>query len=178
MRDLVIAELERRHAAADADLEPAVAQMIEDADLLGQPQRRIERQQIDQRPEPHALGRARDRAEIDARHRHEIERRRMVLGDVQAIDAGLVGGGGEFQALVERGGDRAIRALDMIEDSDFHYCLRLDCDSQPHERDIASRSGGTLHDPGAIGKVSARRPLLPKGPRPCKNAKQAQGDRL
>ncbi len=125
VRDLVIAELERRDAAADADLEPAVAEVVEDADLLGQPQRRIERQQIDERPEPHALGRARDRAEIDARHRHEIERRRVMLGDVQAIDAGLVGGGGEFQALVERGGDRTVRALDVIEDSDFHCCLRF-----------------------------------------------------
>ena len=44
----------------------------------------------------------------------------MMLGDVQAIDAGLVGGGGEFQALVERGRDRTVRALDVIEDSDLH----------------------------------------------------------
>ena len=45
----------------------------------------------------------------------------MVLGDVQAVDAGLVGGGGEFEALVERLRDRAIGgALDVIEDTDFH----------------------------------------------------------
>src|SRR5207249_10154768 len=31
VRDLVIAELERRDAAADADVEPPVAEMIEDA---------------------------------------------------------------------------------------------------------------------------------------------------
>ena len=128
--DLVIGELIGRHAAPDADLEPAVAQVIEDADLLGEPQRRNERQQIDQRADPHPLGRARERAEIDARHRHEIERGRVVLGDVQAIDAGLIGGGGEFEALVERLRDRAIGgALDMIEDTDFHFwpALSGDC---------------------------------------------------
>ena len=39
--------------------------MIEDADLLDQAQRRVERQQIDQRAESHAFGRARNRAQID-----------------------------------------------------------------------------------------------------------------
>ena len=63
-----------------------------------------------------------------------------MLGHVQAIDAGLVGGGGEFQPLVERGGDRTVRALDMIEDSDFHYCSRLDCWIGP--------TGRTSHPPG------------------------------
>ena len=35
--DLVVIELERRHAAPDADLEPPVAEMIEDRDLLDEP---------------------------------------------------------------------------------------------------------------------------------------------
>src|ERR1700722_5557116 len=48
---LVEFELERRDAAADANLEPAAAQMVEHADLFGQTQRRIDRQQIDQWPE-------------------------------------------------------------------------------------------------------------------------------
>src|SRR5215470_10745214 len=52
VRDLVIAELERRDAAADADIEPAMAEMVENADLLGEPQRRIERKEINERPEP------------------------------------------------------------------------------------------------------------------------------
>ena len=99
--DLVIFQFVGRHAAADADIEPAVAQMIEHADFLDQTQRRIERQQIDQRPEPHALGGARQRAEIDARHRHQIERRGVMLGDLQAIDAGLVGRFGILQPFVQ-----------------------------------------------------------------------------
>ena len=84
--DLVKLQLIGRDPTADADVEPAAAQMIEHADFLDQPQRRIERQQIDDRPQPHALGRARDRGEIDARRRHQIERRLVVLGDVQAIE--------------------------------------------------------------------------------------------
>src|SRR3989442_274685 len=75
--DLVVLELERRDAAADADLEASLAQVIENADFLDQPQRRIERQQVDQRPEADAAGRARNRAEIDARYRNHVERRRM-----------------------------------------------------------------------------------------------------
>ena len=51
-------QLERRDAAADADLEPAVAQMVEHADLLDEAQRRVERQQIDQRPEVDAAASA------------------------------------------------------------------------------------------------------------------------
>ena len=47
--------LERRHAAADAEFEPAVAHLIEHADFFDQPDRMIERQQIDQRPEPQRL---------------------------------------------------------------------------------------------------------------------------
>ena len=64
--------------------------------------------------------RARHRAEIDAGHRHHVERRRVMLGHVQAVDAGLVGRGGELQALVEEGRERAIAPLHVIEQSDFH----------------------------------------------------------
>jgi hypothetical protein len=118
--DLVEFQFIGRHAAADADIEPAVAEMIEHADFLDQPQRRIERQQINQRPEPQALGRARDGAEIDARHRHHIERRRVMLGDVQAIEAGRVRRLGEAQPLIEQSGQRPFAVFDVVEESDFH----------------------------------------------------------
>ena len=61
--DAVIAELDRRDAAADAELEPAAAHLVEHADLFGQPQRMIERKHIDQRPEAQPLGALRDRGE-------------------------------------------------------------------------------------------------------------------
>ena len=120
VRDLVEAELVGRDAAADADLEPAVAEMVEHADFLDHAQRRIERQQIDQRPEPHAFGRARERAEIDAGNRHHVEGRGVVLGDVQAVDAGGVGRLGELEALVEQQRERALAVLDMVEKSNLH----------------------------------------------------------
>ena len=47
--------LERRHAAADAELEAPAAHLIEHADFLDQAQRMIERQQIDQRAEAQCL---------------------------------------------------------------------------------------------------------------------------
>jgi len=73
--------------------------MIEHADLFDQPQRRIERQEINERAETQALGHARQRAQKDARNRHHVERCRVVLGDVHAIEAGLVGGGDLLVAL-------------------------------------------------------------------------------
>jgi hypothetical protein len=60
--DLVILELEGRNAAADADLGAAVGQVIEHADLVDHSQRRIERQEIDQRPHLDLFGEPRDRA--------------------------------------------------------------------------------------------------------------------
>jgi hypothetical protein len=98
--------------------------MIENADFLGQPQRRVEREEINERPEPDAPGRARHGAEIDARHRHQVERRRVMLGHMQAVESGLLGGDGEGQALIERGRDRAVRAFDVIEESDLHVDRR------------------------------------------------------
>ena len=113
--DLVKAELERRHTAADPDFETAIAQMVEHADFLDQAQRRAQRQKIDERSEPDALRRPRDGAEIDARHRNHVERRAMMLGDMVGIDARLVGRGDKSQPFVELGGEREVRTLDMIE---------------------------------------------------------------
>ncbi len=39
---------------------------------------------------------------------------------MQAIDAGVVGGGSEGEPLVEQGRERAVRPLDMIEQPDLH----------------------------------------------------------
>src|SRR6185312_1383919 len=52
----VILAFERRHAAADAELEAAAAQLVEHADFLYQAQRMIERQQEDHRPEAQPSG--------------------------------------------------------------------------------------------------------------------------
>ena len=44
---------------------------------------------------------------------------------MQAVDAGLVGRGGELQALVEERRERAVAPLDVIEQSDFHDGPRM-----------------------------------------------------
>src|SRR5262249_57114020 len=66
------------------------------------------------------LGLAGDGRKIDARHRNQIQRRGVMLGDMQAIKAGLVGGGGEFNPLVEKLRDRPCAVLNVVEKSDFH----------------------------------------------------------
>ena len=88
--DLVIFQFEWRNAAADADFEPAVTQVVEHADFVDHAQRRDERQQIHQRPEAHATGRARDRAKKHTGHRHHVERSLVVLSKMQAIKTGFV----------------------------------------------------------------------------------------
>src|SRR5579864_1275122 len=97
--DLVKIELEGRHAAPDADIEPAMAQMVEYRQLLEQPQRRVKREQEHQRTEANLLGRARHRAEIGPRMRDHIERRSMMLGHLIGVNSGLIRRRDELQAL-------------------------------------------------------------------------------
>src|SRR5579883_3635247 len=89
-RDAMQTELERRHAASDANLETSAAQVVEHADLFDQPQRLVKRQQVNQRTEMEALrmlGRSREK---DVRRRGHPERGRMMLRDVEAEDPGTV----------------------------------------------------------------------------------------
>src|SRR3984957_14815572 len=111
MLDLVIFQLERRYSPADAHFEATMAQVIEHADLLDQAQRGVEREQIDQRTEPHVPGRAGDRAEIDARNRNHVEGRGVMLRNVQAVDPRIVSRAGEREPLVEQRGERAVAVL-------------------------------------------------------------------
>ncbi len=113
-------QLERRHAAADTDLEPASAQVIEDADFLDQSQWRIERQEINERAKVHAPGSACDGAEPNSRHRNSVERRGVMFGDVVAIKAGLIGRRDEAQTLIELRGQGTIVAVDVVEEAKFH----------------------------------------------------------
>ncbi len=50
----------------------------------------VERQGIDQRPEPQFFGALRDRGQEHARRRPHAERRRMVLGHVIGVEARAV----------------------------------------------------------------------------------------
>ncbi|MBN8937826.1 MAG: hypothetical protein J0I13_16430 [Rhizobiales bacterium] len=57
---------------------------------------------------------------LSARHRHHVERRLVVLGEVQAIETGFVCGLDERQPLVEKLRQRPPAVFDMIEQPDFH----------------------------------------------------------
>ena len=48
-----------------------------------------------------------------------------MLGDMQAIEAGLVGGLDEVQPLVEQRRERPLAVLDVVEQSDFHFSSSL-----------------------------------------------------
>ena len=62
----VIFKLDGRRAAAEPDVEPSAAEVIEHADLLDHPQRMMQRERIDHRAEPQALGALRGRGEKHA----------------------------------------------------------------------------------------------------------------
>ena len=59
-------ELHRGNTAPEADVESPIAEMIEHAQLLEQPQRMVEREKIEQRAEPDALCLARSSGEEHA----------------------------------------------------------------------------------------------------------------
>ena len=83
--DAVVAELIGRDAAADAELEPPVAEMVEQADLLGDLQGMAQRQDVDERAEAGCrLVRWATALEPGAGGRRRRERRRMVLADMVA----------------------------------------------------------------------------------------------
>ena len=86
----VVDELGRHRAAAEADLEPPAAHLIEHADLLDHPQRMIERQRIDQRAKAQAFRALRDRSQEHAGARRHAKRRRVMLGDVIGVEAVLI----------------------------------------------------------------------------------------
>ena len=113
--DVVIAQLERRHAAADADLQPAMAEMIEHGDFLQHPKWRIKRQQIAQRPQPHVARLARQRGEEQARRGRHVDGRGVMLGQMHAPEAGFIRRRIEFEPLVEKPRQRPVGAPDMVE---------------------------------------------------------------
>ena len=97
------AELVRRVAHADADLDAAVADIVEHREVLGQPHRMVERQQADVARHPHAFGTRGDRA----RHRHPRRQvavvEEVVLGEPDEIESEPV----EHHDLVH---DRGVQA--------------------------------------------------------------------
>ena len=112
--------LKHRNAAADAELEAAAAQLIDHADLFDQAERMIERQQIDQRPEAQFRRALRQRCEDQRRRGGGAERRRVMFGDVIAVEAGAIVSLGDGQPLGVELAERHARVVDVVEDAEFH----------------------------------------------------------
>ena len=130
--DAVVARLDRRDAAPDAELETPAAHLVEHADFLDQAQRMIERQRVDQRPAepPRTL---RDCGEENAGRGCHAERRRVVLGHVIGVKAKAVIGFGELQAILIEFGERQPGAVEMIE---YAECQHVPA---PHQRIMVTR---------------------------------------
>src|SRR4029077_64458 len=60
-----------------------------------------------------------EREEERRRGRH-AQRRRVVLGDMQRVEAEPVVGLGELQAVLDLRGERLSARVDVVEDAEFH----------------------------------------------------------
>ena len=116
----IVRGLERRHAAADAELEPPAAQLIEHADFFDQPQRMIERQQIHQRAEAQLLGALRQRGKENSRRSRAADRRAVMLGEVIAVKARAVISLGKPQPAGKQLGMRDAGIVHVVENTEFH----------------------------------------------------------
>jgi len=78
-------------APSDTDLQASATQVVEHADLFDQPERMVQRQDVDTRPESHALRALRHATQEHVlRRRQAVNRRRVVLGQVIGVEAGPV----------------------------------------------------------------------------------------
>jgi hypothetical protein len=112
--------LERRYPAADTELEAAVAHLIEHANFLDQPQRMVERQEIDERTEAQIRRALRHGGEEKAWRCGTAERRRMMLGKVISVNAGAVISFDQGEAIGIELAERHSGLIHMIEDAEFH----------------------------------------------------------
>src|SRR6516162_3289847 len=118
--DAVGVELHRRDAAPHADVEAAAAEVIEHAQLLQQPQRMVERQQIEQRAEADAPRFTRGGGQKYARRRRHRQRRRVMLGEMIAVEAGGLGRLQQGEPILVGLLQRLAARVDVIEDAELH----------------------------------------------------------
>ena len=96
-------------------------EMVEHADLFHQPDRIVERQDVDQRPEQHRPRPLGDGGEEYAGRGCHAQRRRVVLRHVVAVDSRrLVTLHHPEAVFVELGERDFAAAVDVVEDAEFH----------------------------------------------------------
>src|SRR5580700_4960983 len=81
----------------------------------------MQRQHVDQRAEADAPGALGERRQEHARARHRAERRRMVLGEVIAVEAFRLKQLDKLQALLELDGARRAVVVEMIENAEREH---------------------------------------------------------
>jgi len=107
-------------AAAHAHVETALEQMIEGADLFGQADGVVERQQVHQRREPDAGGVLRSSGKEQAHLRDGIQPDHVVLGLVEPFEARLLGGAHDGEAVAIQLVQRLLAHLDLVEHAVSH----------------------------------------------------------
>src|SRR6267154_3336469 len=116
---VVVTQLERRDSAPHSNLEAPAAHLIEHADLLDQPKRIVERQQIDQRPQMNPASASRDCSEKYARRRRASERSAVMFRQMVAVDVGGVGSLEQAEALLVQLFERNLAPFKMVKNSKF-----------------------------------------------------------
>jgi hypothetical protein len=121
---LQMVEIEVRHLVghdppSHPEIEAAAREMVQHAHLLDQPERIVEGQAVDARPEADAARALRRGGEEDAGHGREAERRRVVLGQVIGRTGRVVSLEEAQAALVELV-ERHVPPVEMVEDPDVH----------------------------------------------------------
>ena len=112
-------QLHRPDAATNAHVQSARGQVVQHADLLDQPHRVIQRQDVHHGADPQSRRRLRQRRQEHVRRRRHIQRGEVVLGNVVADEAQLLGFLEQLDLLLELPVERNARpTLEVIPDAE------------------------------------------------------------
>jgi len=112
--------------------------LVEGADLLGEAQGMVERQRIHERPDAETFGALRREREKDRGGGRHREGCRVVLGDVQGVEAQPVVGLGELEPVLEELGKRLAARIHVIENAELHFSPGLLAPRARPDRDVTS----------------------------------------
>jgi hypothetical protein len=118
--DPVVGGLDRRDAAADAQLEAAPAELVEHADLLDHSQGVVERKRVDEGTETQALRALRDGGKKNAGRGGKAEWRRVMFGRVIGVEAAAIVGFDNLQPLLIERVEGPVVAIEVVENADLH----------------------------------------------------------
>src|SRR4029077_6067347 len=117
--------LDRGGAAAEADLQPPAAHLIEHADLLDEPNGMVKWQRINQRAEAEPARALRYGSQKHAGRRRHAERCRVMFRHMIGIETRLIISLDELEACLVIILQRQISAVEMVEYAEFHRIERV-----------------------------------------------------